>query len=319
MAQGLEAAFFIDGELFWISRIKSGQKAVEQRVGDAVDGDGFVLEVDGLEQAAVVHLKVRISRRGLAFELELQDADGFLHPSDDEGITSADVAFGLPFQGRAVAVHVAGELLEGFEGDAVSFFELLRAPVAQGNAGDGAQQGLLPKARTHPTDVVVAPGDGQLGLPGEHVDDLVEARSSISQVTGHDELIHTEIAHHPRDQAQQLFGFAPHHKGLDEGAAVAVGVGAPARRKELAEHFFVGVGEHAFDGACAPRHRQDTTEGEQLFEHVQEEGFALRRGLGLDLKVVPGLITVVNEAQNAAPLLFRGVAKDLVNKHTQRP
>ena len=62
-----------------------------------------------------------------------------------------------------------------------SLFELRQAGVAQRDAHDGGDE-RRPKARAHPFSVVVAPGERDVAVPLQHVDDEIDARPTIAEI-----------------------------------------------------------------------------------------------------------------------------------------
>ena len=76
-----------------------------------------------------------------------------------------------------VGVDGAGQVLQRRERDAVPLVELAEPAVAERDAEDVADQGLVAEAGAEPGGVVVAPDERDVGLLAEVVDDAVAPRA----------------------------------------------------------------------------------------------------------------------------------------------
>src|SRR5687768_9377101 len=109
-----------------------------------------------MEEVTVGEVELRIALNELAFELELNDGDGLLHARHLLGVTEA-VAFAHETRGGVAAIDGAGEALERRERNAVAFFELREAPVAEGNSDDRCDAGVAAEAGAKPRSIVISP------------------------------------------------------------------------------------------------------------------------------------------------------------------
>ncbi len=196
------------------------EKRVPQRVTHAVDLDRSGGVVDAVEQAAVFHVPLGVARDHLPFELELHDRRRLLHPGDRALFPHAG-ALALKAGRRVVGVHLARQLLERLQRDAVAFFELGEPAVAQGNAQHVADQRVVPEAGAEPGDVVVAPDERHVRLLHEVVDDPVAARAAVPAVAGDDQLVDGEVADQPAGQVDEVQRAAAPDELVDDRLEVA--------------------------------------------------------------------------------------------------
>jgi len=110
-----------------------------------------------------------------------------VHLCDEVFICEVGFTLWVEAAGGVIGVDGGGEFGEGREEDAVSFFELPKAEVAEGDAEDGGDEDVRAEGGAHPDDVVVSPSEADFGLVFEVVDDAVAALSSVEEVTGDDD------------------------------------------------------------------------------------------------------------------------------------
>ena len=139
----------------------------------------------------------------LAFELELDDGDGLLHPRHLQRLAQPHALAGKLCR-RVVAIHIARQFLQRRERDAVAFLKLRETSVAQGKAQHRGDARIAPEARAEPRGIVVAPGDRHVRLVHDDVNDAVDARTAVAEIASDDELRDEQIANDARREPQEI-------------------------------------------------------------------------------------------------------------------
>ena len=221
LAEAIDAEGFLGSEGVGIGRIDGGKVGVGEGVGGAVDLDGSVFVVDAMEHAAVVHLPLGVTFDDGAHELELKDGDGLVHAGDKMVIGESGNALGIEVGGGVVGVDGVGQHREGRKKDAVAFLELPEAEVAQGDAQDGGDEEIGAEGGAHPDDVVVTPGEADLGLVAEVVNDAVATFSAVEEIAGDDDFGDDDIANEAGGFVKGDDVLIVVGEGLDHGIDIA--------------------------------------------------------------------------------------------------
>ncbi len=95
------------GEFVRIGRVQRGKIGIGQGIPDAVDFDGLSVEVDVMQESAVIHLPGGVAGNHLPFELELHDRSGLLHLGH-QTVGPHPARLGHESRGRVVAVDGPG-------------------------------------------------------------------------------------------------------------------------------------------------------------------------------------------------------------------
>jgi hypothetical protein len=239
-----------------------------------------------------------------ALELELEDRDRLLHPREpervDPRVAGADV-LGRERLGRIAGVRDARQRLDRRERDPVALLELARALVAQREPDHRRDRRRVAEARRDPVRVVVADRDRHVRLLLEHLDHLVEARPAVAEVPGDDELAHREVAHDPRDQADQLELALVAHERIDDPLDERRLAAELGREQQLLQDRIERRRDQLLDvlDRVAPRqvaHHGDGVRGER--EHAR----AARRRCERGDRGLVGLARVVEELEQLAEL-----------------
>ena len=175
--QAVQAGLLLGRERVGVGRVERREVRVVERVADAVDGDGPPRRGrSGGRSRRWSSSHSGLRAIDLAFELELHDRDGLLHPGDEQ-VGPQPSPLGTEARRGVVGVDRPGQVLQRVEGDAVALFELGEPAVAERDAQHVADQGLVAEAGAEPGGVVVAPDERDVRLPPEVVDDAVAARA----------------------------------------------------------------------------------------------------------------------------------------------
>ena len=243
-----------------------------------VELDGAVFRVDPEKQLAVAEIEVRVARDRLAFELELDDGHGLLHPRHRGGVADAPTHTWEAF-GGVVVVSGTHEFFERGQRNAVAHFELEEPLVPQTHAQDVGDAGFLPEARAHPRNVVVAPGNGDVGLAHDVVDHLVDPRTTVAEVARDDEFGEKQVADDTRQRTQEGKFLVVVHVIVEHGVDVFAGAFEVRAKEQLAEKRFLVGRENALDGFEAVRAR-DAAQEFDLQAGLAAQELAARRGVG---------------------------------------
>lgn len=245
--------------------VEGGEEFVGEGVGVVGDGDGGCGGVDAGEEVARGEVPVGVAGDELALEFELDDGDGFLHAGEEELVALAG-EFDLEAGGGVGGVDGLSEIFEGGEEDAVAFFELFGAAVAEGEADDRGDAGFVAEAGAEPVCVVVAPEDVDVGLAHEEVDDFVDAGSAVAEVAGDEDFGGREVADESGRRADRapvaVLEFVSTEHEFEEGG------GPHAQRfpEKLLEEFAVFDGEEGVELFAAPGAGEEADEFELAAE-----------------------------------------------------
>jgi hypothetical protein len=160
---------------------------VEHRVHAPVNLDRAGLKIDSVEKVPVLQFPFGTATNDLSFEFELNDRRGLLHPRHQEVVAQAR-ALRLEALRRVVAVNRSRESFERRGDDAVALFELRKPTVAERDSEDSCDERRIAEARAHPLCVVIAPGERDVRLLQQVLDDAVNARAAVAEVSGDDDL-----------------------------------------------------------------------------------------------------------------------------------
>lgn len=244
VVQPLHQALLLGRELVGILRVDGGEVAGCEFVFHLVHFHRSPLEVDGVEQLAVVHVPSRVSGYHGGFKLPLYHADGLVHTGQEQFVFLVEGVFlgylGHELHAGVVAVGVHGEGCQLDEVDAVAVLQRLHVGIAQGYANDVAHAGVVAGGRSHPQDVVVAPGDVPSVVALERVHHDVGARPAVVDVAEDVELVYAEPLNHAAQGDDEVVGAAGGYDGLDDGAHV---VGLVLVFRMLVEELLDDVGE----------------------------------------------------------------------------
>ena len=130
-AEAVEAGLFFVGEAVWINRIDGGEVGIVEGVDLPLQGDGAVGMVDEVKEASIFHLPFRVAGDDRARELEFENSGGLVHACEEVFVEEVGFTFGVEAGCGVVAVNGVGELGERGQKDAVAFFELPEAEVAE--------------------------------------------------------------------------------------------------------------------------------------------------------------------------------------------
>ncbi len=159
---------------------------VEQRMSATVNFDSSPFRVNPVQQIAPLHVPFRVAENRLPFEFELDDGDGLLHPRHQQIVAQAR-AFRLETLAGVVRIDGARQSFEGRDDQAVPFFELRQAAIAQGDAEHRRDQGFLSETRAHPRDIVITPHKAHFRLMHQVINYAVKSRASIAQISCDDQ------------------------------------------------------------------------------------------------------------------------------------
>src|SRR5678815_243528 len=106
---------------------------VEQRMCPPVEFDRAGLRIDSREEVSMCELELRIAFKKLAFQLELNNGDGLLHPRHLHRIAHS-FAFHCEAFGGIISVNLSREPFERGDRNSVALLELRKPPVTQGEA-----------------------------------------------------------------------------------------------------------------------------------------------------------------------------------------
>ena len=248
-----------------------GKERVAQRIGLAVDLDRTLVPIDAVQQAAVLEVHLGVAPDGLALELELHDRRCLLHPRHRPHLAQA-VAARHEALCRVVGIDAAHQVLEGLHGDAVAFLELRQAAVAHRDAQDVGDERLLAEGGADPGGIVVAPGEGHVGLALQVADHPVRPGPAVEAIAGDDQLVDGEIAQDVDGEPNRLGDAVVPHQGVDD----RVGVLALAIGRRLAEHLLeegrVLGGEDPLHAPVRAAARQGAHDLEQIAHRASGPG-----------------------------------------------
>jgi len=95
-------------------------------------------------------------------------------------------------------------VLQRSERNAVPLVELAEPPVAERDAEDVADQGLVAQAGAEPGGIVVAPDERDVGLATEVVDHQVAPRSPVPAIAADDQLVDRRVPDQPGGEVDQV-------------------------------------------------------------------------------------------------------------------
>ena len=148
--------------------------------------DGSFLEIDQVQEVAVVHPEFGIAVDHEFLLLELDDGDGLVQFGDQGQLRFGEgFVFVLPRAEKRTGVVGVGFHREGGqrqEVDAVAVFQGGKVRIAETHAQDIGHAGTAARSRTHPDDVVVAPLDIVVVIVAQGLHDQVCARAAVVDV-----------------------------------------------------------------------------------------------------------------------------------------
>ena len=181
-----DVALFV-AQPVWVFRVYGGEEAVAQRVFFAVDHDCLLLEINAVQQHPVFHPEFGAAADDFSFQLELDDADGFVHLGNEADGFLAVCIGGFVDARAEERTRVAGISFHGKGGerqevDAVSVFQHGEVAVAHGKAQHVGYVAVVSRSRPHPEDVVVPPLDVEVVVIAEGVHDDVRAGAAVENI-----------------------------------------------------------------------------------------------------------------------------------------
>ena len=311
------ARFLLVREFVGRAPVHRRQVPVAQGVNLALDLDGTLLRVHPVQQPAVFEVERRVALDGLAFQLELDDRHRLLHARHRQRIADALAQTGEKL-GPVVVVHVAHQLFQRRQRDAVAHLQLEEPLVAQAHPQRVGDARFLPQARPHPRHVVVAPRDRHVRLAHHVLDHLVDARTAVPEVPRHDQLRKQQVADDPRHHPQER-QFLPVGDELVEHPVDVVVAALEVRGEQQFEQQRLVKGrEHFFDRLQPVRLREPPQQFEfQPRLPVQE--LPPRRGVGQPLRQQGiGLARIVDHVEQVELFARRQpLAERLLHERTQ--
>ena len=163
MVQTLHELMLLGGELVGIGRVNGGEMARLHLVLLTIDDIDTTLVVDMFEYAAVFHLPFRTAVEDECLLLELDDADGLMHLSRQALVLILHrVVFQelrLELLAGVVTIDLHSEGSQWYKVDAVGFLDGRQVGIAQTQAQDVADAGVVACTGTHPQYIMITPLD----------------------------------------------------------------------------------------------------------------------------------------------------------------
>ena len=217
--------------------------------------------------------------------------------------------------GGVVGVDLAHQSLERRREDAVTLFELRGLAIARAEAHRGPQARIVPEECAQPDHVVIAPEQVHLGLTHECVDDAVDARAAITQITDHEQFIARKVA----DEASAGADCAEVAIVTGEAGDEFADVVGTLRAAELDEELAIVRLEELFEVIAAEGGAEDADDFKLQFEGAMGPGDAAAAIDDLARELVDGFARVVEHREEAL-LFFRAeaVAQHAIDETAKR-
>ena len=203
----------------------SGEVAVVHGVLLAVDAAYLPLKVDGLDEAAVLHLPLRAAVEDASLLLELDDANGLVHLCRQQQRLLVNLIvfqqFGHELGARVVAVGLQGKSGQGDEVDAIAVLEGGQVSVAKRQAQHVADAGIVACAGSHPEHVVVSPLDVPRLVSPHDVHDDVGSRATVVDVAKYVQLVDGQPLDDVAQGADEIVGTSCRYDGVDNDGHVS--------------------------------------------------------------------------------------------------
>ncbi len=237
--------FFFDRKGIGVLGIESRPVLVFQLVFLSFDTDRPAVEVDMVEQQAVVHPEFRTAADDLAFQLELYDRDRLVHAGDQLGclfiegrircVRTRDEQFA-----GVVSIDFHGECRQGQEVDAIAVLKGCQIAVAHAHADHVGDAPRVAGGGPHPEDVVVAPLDVEVMVVAKRVHDDVGARPAVVDVADDVQQVDRQALDQVAHGDDEVIGPAGRNDRVDDLVHIGGLVRLVAR---FVEQFLDDVGE----------------------------------------------------------------------------
>ena len=157
---------------------------VLQGIRLSVDRDRPILEVDLVQQAALLHVVFGMARDELTFQLKEDDRDRLVDLAVHVRIVWLVALRAV--DGKAVAgiarIGIERKLGKGQQVDAVPVLHRIEIAVLCRDAHDGRDAREAPARRAHPADVVIAPLEIDVVEAQKGIENDMRARTAVKQI-----------------------------------------------------------------------------------------------------------------------------------------
>ena len=282
--------------------VHGGEVGIQQGKLLPAHGANALFPIHLVQQEPVLHPVFRVGQDVLPLQLELDDADGLVHPGDDGLAVLVKILrlLGQEAGAGVVPISLQGELGQGAHVDAVAVFQKVVVVVAQADAHGVGDAAAVAGGGAHPEDVVVAPLDVHVALLFQLVHDQMGAVPPVVDVAHDVQLVDDAVLHQMAHGDDELVRRVDVQDGVQDLAVVLLLVEVlAAGGHQLGDHILKILGQHLADLGAGVLGGGDLAHRHQLLEG---DGVPLPGEQSAAVQLAQLSLRVIDEGGQAVPV-----------------